>query len=91
MIDVNDARPGLHVFYQQPHMKWPEYGAIVRVSEHAAWGKACVFVRFLFDTTAKACRREDLYWPPDFCAIGGGNPPGQIFDHDFKWEGIARS
>lgn len=73
MILLADARPPLHVFYQQPHMGSPEYGFITSVNERY------VFVRFLFDSHSKACRPEDLHWPPDFCAIYGGNPPGQLF------------
>lgn len=79
MIDPADVKPGLNCLYQRPPMRHPEYGTIVRASDTARY----VFVRFLFETTAKACRHEDLFWPPDFCAIGGGNPPGQIFDHNY--------
>lgn len=80
MINIDDAKPGLHCFYQKPHMRSPEYGIITQVTPRC-FGPSIVHVRFLFDTIAKPCLPGDLHWPPDFCAIHGGNPPGQIFGH----------
>jgi hypothetical protein len=66
---------GMHVFYQQPHMKWPEYGYITSIQSMPLY----VHVRFNFDTVSKAVRPQDLHWPPDFCEQDRCNPPGQIF------------
>lgn len=71
-IDWCDVRPGLHVFYQQPHMAHPEYGEITSAGHY-------VFVRFFGDAHSKACRPRDLHWPPDFCKADRANPPGQPF------------
>jgi hypothetical protein len=75
MIDPLNAKVGLHVFYQQPHMPGPEYGVITSLDHSPRY----VHVLFLGDTTAKACHPRDLHWPPDFCAMDRCNPPGQIF------------
>ena len=89
MIALEDAVPARHVFYQQPHMPQPEYGVITSVSP---WGRRpYVHVRFLFDHHSKACRPEDLHWPPDFRAGDGANPPGQIFGHHPHIETIVQS
>jgi len=74
-IDVQQAKIGFHVFYQQPYMSSPEYGLIK--SLHAT--PRYVHVLFTGDMTAKACRPCDLYWPPDYCAMDRVNPPGQPF------------
>lgn len=74
-IDPLQAKVGLHVFYQQPHMSSPEYGVIRSVDAAPCY----VHVLFIGDSTAKACRPEDLYWPPDFCAADRCNPEGQPF------------
>lgn len=85
MIDAREAKVGLHVFYQQPHIAHPEYGVITRIQ---LWPEVrekggLIHVRFFGDTTAKACYPRDLYWPPDFCARDGANPPGQVFGTDY--------
>lgn len=80
-IRLSEVRPGLHVFYQQPHLGTPEYGVIVRTNEYECFNrdKAMAFVRFNFDVTAKACHPRDLFWPPDYCAQDRVNPDGQPF------------
>lgn len=71
MIRVEDAKPGFHVYYG-PRSD-PEYGVITSANERY------VFVRFGLDTGSKACRPDDLNWPPDFCAIDGACPDGQLY------------
>lgn len=78
MITLNAEAVGKTVFYQKPHMAHPEYGTIT--SWEPDWEPASIArVRFLGDTHSKPCHVEDLYWPPDFCARDGANPPGQRF------------
>lgn len=82
MIDPFDVKVGFHVFYQQPHMRGPEYGVITGVhhgSGDALDDPSYVRVRFLGDATSKSCRPQDLHWPPDFCAPDRVNPAGQVF------------
>ncbi len=69
------TKVGMTVFYQQPHMKRPEYGTIVSIQSCPRY----VHVLFVGETTAKACRPKDLYFPPDYCAADRVNPPGQRF------------
>jgi hypothetical protein len=69
---------GVSVFYQQPHMKAPEYGVITSIQSMPVY----LHVRFMFDTTSKACRPQDLHWPPDFCAQDRCNTPGQVFESE---------
>lgn len=84
-IDPKLARADLNVFYQQPHMQWPEYGRIISVSEPVfirrgfdpCYYSVIVRVLFMGDTTPKPCHPDDLHWPPSFCARDGVNPPGQ--------------
>lgn len=66
---------GLHVFYQQPHMRSPEYGVITGVQSCPIY----LHVRFGSDGTSKAVRPADLHWPPDYCAMDRCNPPGQLW------------
>lgn len=75
MINACDARLGLHVFYQQPHMRSPEYGAITGPQSIPTY----VHVLSFGDGTAKACHPRDLHWPPDYCAADRVNPTGQIY------------
>lgn len=81
MIDIKDAHEGMHVFYQRQPMRTPEYGTIVRTNEYdcARIAQLMVFVLFIGDSTPKACRPDDLYWPPDYCAFDDVNPAGQKF------------
>ena len=66
---------GLHVFYQQPHMKSPEYGIIVGVQSCPHY----LHVLFIGDTTAKAVCLRDLHWPPDYCKQDRVNPEHQLY------------
>lgn len=67
MIALADAKPGLVVWYGQI-----EYGMITSVND------TYVFVRFGVELHSKACRPEDLHWPPSYCAQDGG-VEGQIY------------
>jgi hypothetical protein len=69
---------GLSVFYQQPHMKSPEYGVITSIQSMPVF----LHVRFNLESTAKACCPRDLHWPPDFCEADRVNPVGQIFSKE---------
>lgn len=90
-IDFEDAKPGLTVFYQQPHMAHPEYGSITSTNIDALPRLRDQVVRVLFtnETTPKPCHPEDLFWPPNFCARDGANPPGQKFSDE--WPGYERT
>jgi hypothetical protein len=90
-IDFEDAIPGMNVFYQQPHMRHPEYGRIssTNLDELPRLCNQIVRVLFLGDETAKPCHPEDLHWPPNFCAKDGANPPGQKFSNE--WPGYSRT
>jgi hypothetical protein len=79
MIDPYKAKVGFHVFYQQPHMRHPEYGLITSTDQMPHY----VHVRFNGDAHSKACRPTDLHWPPDFCAADRVNPEGQPFATDW--------
>lgn len=81
MIDIKDAKSGMHVFYQRKPMRSPEYGIVIRTNEeHCSNPKSLmVFVLFFGEQTPKACRPDDLFWPPDYCAMDDVNPKGQIF------------
>lgn len=84
-IDFEDARPGLTVFYQQAHMRHPEYGTITstNLTELPRICNQIVRVRFLFDEHSKPCHPADLYFPPNFCAASDANPPGQKFSDEW--------
>ena len=79
MIDIKDAKKDMHVFYQRAPMARPDYGLIVRTNEEHCSNQTqlMVFVLFVGDSTPKACRPADLYWPPDYCAADCVNPAGQ--------------
>jgi hypothetical protein len=84
-IDFEDAEPGMMVFYQQTHMRHPEYGTITstNLQELPRIRDQIVRIRFLFDNHSKPCHPADLHWPPDFCAVDGANPPGQKFSTEW--------
>jgi hypothetical protein len=84
-IDFEDAKPGLTVFYQQRHMRHPEYGTIrsTNLAELPRIRDQVVRVLFLFETTAKPCHPADLHWPPDFTKIDGANPPEQRYSEEW--------
>ena len=73
MIHIEQAAPGLHVWYKPNPNGMPEYGAITNSNDRF------VFVRFCFDNHAKACRPEDLHWPPHYVALDGTCPEGQHY------------
>ena len=69
MINPNDCKIGMHVFYQQPHMLNPEYGVITKIGNILInyLESTAIFVRFFDETNSKACRAVDLHWPPNYC------------------------
>jgi hypothetical protein len=75
-INAREAKAGMAVFYQQSHMPRPEYG-VISSDPYYSWNY--VHVRFNGELHAKACRPEDLHWPPDFCAADRVNVDGQLF------------
>jgi hypothetical protein len=84
-IDFEDAKPGMTVFYQQPHMRHPEYGTIrsTNLGELPRIRDQVVRVLFLSETTAKPSHPADLHWPPNFCAKDGANPPEQRYSEEW--------
>lgn len=73
MIDLAQARPGFHVYYQPAGSKGPEYGVITSVSEKY------VHVRFGMDEWSKACYPDHLHWPPAYVAADGACPEWQVY------------
>lgn len=62
MINRDEAKIHKPVFYQQKHMRVPEYGIIVGIPHD----ETILQILFVGDTTPKPCHIGDLFWPANF-------------------------
>lgn len=76
MISIDDAKPGLVVYYQARHQTQAEHGVITSINNPARM----VRVRFGTDDHSKSCNLRDLFWPSNFVAA---EPPGQKYGDTF--------